>query len=231
MSTPTRMLVIAALVLSGAAHAESPVSLEIGIQSGRYGTQGDGTWYQTGMPHVLNIHSYGFTAGLTGALIEREKWGINWHVDYVNLGHISSTCDCTPIDENYNAHTHELVSDPIPVANAQFVGNGNAQGVAFTLEPYYRLNNWRFSVEGGFFPYRPAWDETIYNWQVQPGLSQTLHVSTPHAIQLGAVAGVGVSWKNSSVFLRHYWLPTKFDSSHSPALFTGATVLEYKYRF
>jgi hypothetical protein len=211
-----------------AAHA---LSFEAGVSSTNYGTQGDGTWYQQGMPHVLNTKTYGFSAGITGSLWARGAYGVDWHVDFVSLGHVSSTCDCTPIDSNYNTQTHSLVANPVPVANAQFVGNGQAQGVALTVEPWIRYRGRRFGIEAGLFPYRPSWDETIYNWQVQPGVSQTLHVSTPHGLQLGQVVGINVGQGNLTVGLKHYWLPTRFDSTHSPALWKGATVVEVKYKF
>jgi hypothetical protein len=229
-----RVYTLAAITFAiacASAHAESPVSLEIGIQSGKYNLKPDGTWYQQGLPHVLNIHSYGFNAGLTGTIVEHENWGINWHIDYVNLGHISSTCECTPMDENYNVKTKSLVANPAFNAPlATFVGNGNAQGIAFTIEPYYRYRGVRFSFEGGFFPFRAVWDESIYNWQVNPNTPpQTLHVSTPHSIRPGAVVGIGVGWRNSTVSLKHYWMP--MNTSNSPAIFNGATVVEYRYRF
>jgi hypothetical protein len=233
MSTSVNSAAVAvALALAcSSANAESFFQIEAGISSANYATQGDGTWYQQGLPHVLNIHTYGFSAGFTGALYDRGTWGVDWHVDYVNLGHISSSCDCTPIDSNYNTQTHQLVSDPIPVQNAQFIGNGNAQGVAFTLEPWMKYRGWRFGLEAGLFPYRPAWNETIYNWQGDLGAPRTIHANTPHALQLGEVAGVNVGRGNFTLGLKHYWLPTKFDNSHYPAIWKGAWVVEGKYRF
>lgn len=224
-----KLLVVAALLAPLAANA---VSLEVGIGSTNYGAQGDGTWYQQGMPHVLNLKSYGFSAGFTGELYSHGPWGVDWHVNYVNLGHLSSSCDCTPMDENYDTKTHHLVPNPTNVPNATFVGNGNAQGVSFTLEPWVKLQGWRFGMEAGLFPYRPAWDMDVYNWQVNLNVApQTLHVGTPHAWQLGQVVGVSVGRGNWKVALKHYWLPTKFDNDHSPAIWKGATVVEMKYRF
>lgn len=201
------------------------------ITSTNYGGLSDGLWYQQGMPHVLNVKTYGFAAGVTGTLYSRGSWGIDWHVDYAHLGHVSSDCDCTPIDQNYDTKTHSIVPNPIPVANAQFVGNGDAQGIALTLEPWVKYEGWRFGLEAGLFPYRPAWNETIYNWQVQPGVSQTLYANTPHAIQLGQVVGINVGTGDFVLGLKHYWLPTKFDGTHSPAIWKGATVVEVKFKY
>jgi hypothetical protein len=235
MSTSVNSAAVAvALALAcSSANAASFFQIEAGISSSNYATQGDGTWFQQGLPHVLNIHTYGFSAGFTGALYDRDTWGVDWHVDYVNLGHVSSTCECTPQDSNYDFQKHVLIVQPgwnAPMAN--FVGNGNAQGVAFTLEPWMKYRGWRFGFEAGLFPYRPAWDETIYGWQVDPNTpQQTIHANTPHALQLGEVAGVNVGRGNFTIGLKHYWLPTKFDNSHNPAIWKGAWVMEAKYRF
>lgn len=211
-----------------AAHA---VSFEAGVSLTSYGTQGDGTWYQQGMPHVLNTKTYGFSAGFTGGIVSHGSRGVDWHIDYANLGHVSSDCTCTPIDENYNTHTHSLVANPVPVANARFVGNGNAQGVALTLEPWLKYRGVRFGFEGGLFPYRPAWDEVIYNWQGDLGPARTVTASTGHAWQLGYVIGMNVGRGPFTVGIKHYFLPTRFDSQHYPAIWKGATVLELKYKF
>jgi hypothetical protein len=211
--------------------AANAVSFEAGVSSTNYGTQGDNVWYQQGVPHVLNTKTYGFSAGLTGVVFDASVWGVDWHTDYVNLGHVSSTCSCTPIDSNYDTKTHQVVPNPIPVANAQFVGNGNAQGVAFTLEVWRRVAGLRVGFEAGLFPYRPSWDVSVYDWQVQPGVSQALHVSTPHSLQLGQVIGVSVGRGGAALALKHYFLPTRFDSQHSPAIWKGATVVEFKYKF
>jgi hypothetical protein len=225
------MKLLALLLLAPiAAHA---VSFEAGISSAQYATQGDGTWYQQGLPHVLNTHTYGFSAGFTGELYSRGAWGVDWHVDYVNLGHVSSSCKCTPMDENYDTKTHSLVANPaFDAPLATFVGNGNAQGIAFTVEPWFKYRGLRFGLEAGLFPYRPAWDEAIYNWQVDPNTApQTLHVSTPHGVQLGQVIGVNVASGATTWSIKHYFLPTRFDSQHYPAIWSGATVVEMKYKF
>jgi hypothetical protein len=226
--------VAATVTCASVAHADSItdyVRAEIGAGVSRYSAQGDGTWWQEGMEHDLGLSAPVLMLGLTGPLYIRESWGIDWHVDYVSLGHVSSQCECTPDDADYNTHTHQLqMSHPVP--NANFVGNGNAQGIAFTLEPYFRYSGWRFGLEGGAFAYRPSWDMTIYNWQGDTSVpAQTLTANTPHAIQLGAVVGISVGRGPLSVTLQHYILPTKFDNAHSPAIWKGADVLLIRYKF
>jgi hypothetical protein len=220
---------------AASAHADSIsdyVHLELGAGVSHYSAMGDGTWYQEGMSHSLGLSAPVLLGGFTGPLYSRESWGVDWHVDYVSLGHVSSDCFCTPIDANYSTSTHRLVSNPIPVPNANFVGNGDAQGVALTLEPYIRYQGLRFGVEAGLFPYRPNWNETVSHWAIVPGAQMTtLQVNTPHAWQLGKVVGISVSRGPFSVTYQHYVLPTKYDSAHSPAIWRGADVVMVRYRF
>jgi hypothetical protein len=208
------------------------VHLELGAGISRYETQGDGTWYQEGMQHDLGLSAPVLLGGFTGSLYTRESRGIDWHIDYVSLGHVSSQCECTPIDANYNTTTHSLIANPVPVPNANFVGNGSAQGIALTIEPYVRYRGWRVGAEAGLFPYRPYWDVVATGWVVQPGNApQTVYADTPHGIQLGKVVGLSVGRGAFSVAYQHYILPTRFDTQHSPAIWKGADVILLKYRY
>lgn len=224
------------MALACAAHAMSItdyVHPELGLGVNRYQTYGDGIWYQEAMEHHLDLIAPVFSIGATGPISQRGSWGIDWHVDYVNLGHVSSQCECTPADQNYDAVHHRLIT-PLPdnVGNANFVGNGNAQGIALTLEPHLNYQHWRLGVEGGLFPYRPSWNETIYDWAPGPGIpAATITANTPHGIQLGWVVGFNVGRGPLSVSLQHYFLPNRFDSNHFPTIYTGADVLLLKYRF
>jgi hypothetical protein len=207
------------------------VHLELGAGVSRYGTQGDNTWYQQGMPHQLGLSAPVLSAGFTGPLYTRESWGIDWHVNYVSLGHVSSDCTCTPMDQNYSTKTHQKLG-LYNVPDANFVGNGNAQGISITVEPYFKYQGWRLGAEAGLYPYRPDWDVTVYNWAPGPGVpTSTIHADTPHAWQLGKVVGLSVGRGPLSLSYQHYWLPTRFDSAHSPAIWSGADVLMVKYRF
>jgi hypothetical protein len=237
LATIAASAVSAALMIAAApARADSItdyVHLELGAGVSHYNLLGDGTWVQEGMPqNSTKLSAPVLSLGFTGPIVERASWGIDWHVDYVNLGHVSSDCECTPMDENYDPKKHRLVDHPTDVPNAEFVGNGNAQGIAITLEPYVRYRGFRFGIEGGLFPYRPSWEEQIYHWQVNPNVApQTLNVSTPHGMQLGKVLGASVSRGNFTLAYQHYFLPTRYDSAHSPAIWSGADVLMIKYRF
>jgi hypothetical protein len=218
------------LMVPLAAHA---VSFEVGIGSSNYTTAGDGRWYQLGLPHVLNTKTYGFSAGLTGELYSVNSSGIDWHADYVHLGHVSSTCACTPVDENYDLGSKTLITKVgYNAPLAQFVGNGNVQGIALTVAPWTRIQGWKLSAEGGLFIYRPRWNVNVYNWQVDQNTApQTLHVHTPQNLQPGFVIGVGVGRGPFTVSLKHYFMPGWVGDKTSPPIYKGATVVDVKYRF
>ena len=192
----------------------------------------DGRWYQQGAPHSLHNNTPAWSLGVTGNVWQRADWGVAWHADYVNLGRASAECSCTPMDENYNANTHTMVVPrPYDVPNAQFSGGGRAQGVTFTIEPYYIAHGWRLAAEAGVFAYLPQWDETVSNWQVVgSGDPQTLSVSTPRRWSAVPVVGASIGRGNWSLAYRHYFTRMA-NYGDSPPLWKDADVIEYKVRF
>lgn len=216
-----------------AAHADSItdyVHLELGAGVTWYKPLGNGTWIQYGMKENLDLRAPMWTVGFTGPIYTREKWGVDWHVDYVNLGHVSSDCWCTQYDRDYDLKNRRAVSPNVPLA--EFVGSGYAQGIALTLEPYYRYRGFRIGVEAGLFIYRPTWDETEIGYQDTPESAPiSVSVHTSHAALYGKVIGVSIGRGPFRVAYKHYVLPTKFDDHHYPALWHGADVIEAKYVF
>lgn len=201
------------------AHAGSWLEFEAGVGVGRFHTQ-DGLWYQQAEPHSLDITSPVFSLGLTGSVINRGKWGVDWHADYVYLGHSGASCDCTS-DRNYDSNEHRVLSYNDPTAN--FQGSGTTQGVSLTLEPYYRYRGFDFGIEGGAFLYRASWHESVYGL---PG--GVVSVSASNYIRPGAVIGASVSKGLWSIAYRHYIM---IWNKGNPPLATGADTLELKWRF
>lgn len=221
----------AGMALVCTAHADGitdHVHLELGAGVSWYHPLADGTWYQQGMPHDLGLSAPALMAGFTGPVWQRESWGVDWHADYVYLARVHSSCLCTS-DENYNAKTRAEISNATTVPLAQYTGSGNAQGIALTLEPYVRYRGFRIGVEGGLFPYRPQWDETVTS--VANLSPYTIYAHTPHAIQLGEVVGVSVGRGPWSISYQHYFLPTRYDDTHYPAIYNAADVVMLRYRF
>ncbi|CAJ0719440.1 hypothetical protein LMG6871_02865 [Ralstonia edaphis] len=217
------LILAAALVAPVVANAQS---FEAAVGMSTYSAQANGTWYQEGMPHSLKLRSPAFALGFTGPIYQRERWGVDWHVNYVYLGQVTSDCFCTAYDANYDFVRHQKINAAIP--DQHFHGTGHAQGVALTVEPYVMYRGWRFAIEAGLFPYRPTFDETVTNADGSEVLAQ---YPTPHAIQLGKTFGVSVGRGNFRVSLKRYILPTRYDDQHSPAVWRDATMVEIRYVF
>jgi hypothetical protein len=215
---------IAALMMAAAtvSHAESWFEFEGGIGANRYGYQGDGTWYQQAAQHEISRNALAFSAGARFNLYQAENWGVRAHVDYVNLGRAVTHCSCTS-DANYNFEAHAIVNKAGPYW--QFNGSGTQQGIALTIEPYLRYQGWTFGVEGGLFPYRPDWNETVFIDGQQIG------INTPHKVQFGKVVGASVERGNLGVSYRHYWLPSRYSDTSAPSFATGADVVMVTYHF
>lgn len=217
------LILAAVLIVPLVANAQS---FEVALGVNTYSPQANGTWYQEGMPHSLKLRSPAFSAGFTGPIYRRERWGIDWHVNYVYLGQATADCLCTVPDSNYDLQRHVKINAAIP--DYQFHGSGHAQGVALTVEPYVMYRGWRFALEAGLFPYRPTFDERVTN---ADGSEELIRFSTPHAIQLGKTLGVSVGRGNFRVALKRYMLPTRYDDQHAPAIWRDATMVEIRYVF
>lgn len=215
------------LMIPGLAMA---TNLELGIGQSSYTIRSDGTWYQLGNPHAIDRQSPAFKIGLTGNLWD-DKLGADWHIDYANLGHLRSTCECTTLDSLYDMKAHRMLV-PAPYPTAKYVGSGVADGIKLAISPYVHAGSWKIGGEVGLFPYRPGWDETVYHWSTSlngPFVSGS-H-DTPKAIQLGGVIGMFVQRDRLTFLLEAYRLPTRFDASHSPALWTWADMAMLTYQF
>src|SRR6201998_2191768 len=100
-----------ALVFSSAAHAESFFQFEAGLGLAQYSDRGDGTWTQWGAPrNSEDLRAPIVTAGVTGPILARGKWGVDWHADYQYLGTADAQCLCTITDQNYDNRAHSIVN-------------------------------------------------------------------------------------------------------------------------
>lgn len=210
---------------------QAQVHFELATGVSTYKTAENGRWYQEGMPYSLDLRAPMISAGFTGPLYSRGAWGVDWHVNYVNLGHMSSDCTCTPRDDNYDFVAKKKLN-LYDVQDARYVGNGNAQGVALTVEPYWMHKSWRFGFEIGPFIHRAAFDEAVYGWQIHPGVTpQDLYVSTPRRFDLGAVLGFSIGRGPLRLSYKRYFMPNRYQKPEYPAIWRGADVIELKYVF
>lgn len=222
-------LVVTALTLvANPAHAASWFQFEAGIGATQYQTE-DGRWYQQGMTmSSVSARDVAFSAGVTGPLVARGRWGIDWHAGYVNLGRAAATCMCTPNDENYDAATHTY--NPVkPAPLAYFTGSGRSQGFVLSLEPFYWWRGVRFGIEAGAYVNHADWQEGVYGWAPAYGVeTQTLAVSTS-AWRVAPVAGISVGNGVWSIGCRHYF--TSIQHYASPPLWRDIDVLQVQYKF
>ena len=188
---------------------------EAGIGQTTYNPVANGTWYQDGFQHTLNLKHSSFMLGVTGRV---NSWLI-WHTDYEYLGRASENSWDTPSDANYNPSTPNHCNGPcLPLAN--YVGHGRVQGVALTLAPEYRLKDGlRVFANIGPFLYRSTWHEAVYNW-----FGQTVYLNHHTRWQIGAKLGVGIRGRH--IGLEYDWYPSLHTTGDSiPALYSGAKVI------
>jgi hypothetical protein len=222
--TRTALVAGVALVLSNIAHADSIsdyVHLELGGGVSKFATQ-DGLWFQEGLPHSLHTISPAVKAGLTGPIITRTRWGVDWHVDYVFVGSVSSDAIATT-DQNYDLATHSVINPN--VVQSRFVGRGNINGVAFTAEPYVNLYGFRFGIDGGPFVFRSTWHDTLYD----PRVSTPFNAYASGGLKLGWTYGASISRGPVSLAYEHY--SVKVPSETFPPLSSSVNMVSVMYRF
>lgn len=231
-----RVALTAALAfMASTAHSESFFSAEAGLGVTHYSTV-DGRWYQQGMPGGANDvtrNALVITLGLTGPIVSRGRWGIDWHADYVNLGRAAASCMCTPMDENYDARAHKYV-DHFDVPAARFSGSGRSQGAALTIEPYVWAHGLRFGLEAGAYVHHDSWSEDVSNWQiVGSGAPRSFTVSDAYW-SVAPVAGLTVGNGHLALNYRHYFMRKNSESRDSkgyPPLWNDADVLSVTYKW
>lgn len=208
------------LALPVAAHA-SWFEFEAGAGLTSYATE-DGRWYQARMQHDLTTISPEYSVGVTGPVISRGAWGVDWHADFVNLGRAAASCQCDTSDADYASHNTRHT--------ALFTGSGRALGVSLTLEHYRWYGGLRYGLEAGAYVYRSNWDESVTGWTVSDAPVQNLSLSAS-GWHVAPVAGVSVGDGKWSASYRHYFMRMNSAKQNVPPLWNDADVIEIKRRF
>lgn len=225
---------ILVLAIRLAAHA---AQVEVGAGIAHASTQGNGTWYQDGFQHTLQLTQPVVEIGLTGRLTRH----MDWHVDAVSLGRYSSdSWDTT--DANYNG-SDGCVETCLPLQH--FQGSGRVYGVQALLSRH-TTGPWRFGLEGGPFLYHETWRLNVPNWYptALPGsvpawftsrtpsagwiIGQTIPVATSGSRwALGAVVGATLAHGRWTLALRYYADGAGFPGHVGPwpPLWNGQTVV------
>ena len=139
------LLIIALIALP--LHA---AELEIGTGLTKFGRSDNGTWWQAGNPHSLDLTSQSFKIGITQ---ERGRW--RSHVGLEFLGQHSSWCYAT------SDHAYFTGGD-YPFSN--YYGKGHVTGLYLTQGPQYRAGGLEWHPHAGLYAYRAKWTVYIPDW-------------------------------------------------------------------
>lgn len=229
-----RLSVAASVVLASCgtqvAHAQSWFQFEAGVGATYFQTE-DGRWYQKGMAQS-DVHSIApaFSLGLTGPVIARGDWGVDWHLDYADLGRAAADCMCTPDDGNYDANRH-IYTPKNPLDLAYFTGDGHLRGFALTVEPYRWWKGLRWGFEAGAYINHWNWDEGVYNVQHEVGGAH----ANEHVSQSGwgvvPVVGLNVGNGKYTVAIRHYFTSREQQGNRVPPVWKDTNTVEFKMKF
>jgi hypothetical protein len=208
------------LALCTTSHAQSFFQMEAGVGVTHYQTE-NGRWYQNGMPdNKVTSTAPAISLGVTGPVVSRGAWGVDWHADYVNLGRAAASCQCDTNDADYIAHTTKHT--------AFYSGSGRAQGVALTVGPYRYYAGLRWGVEAGAYVYHSSWSESVAGWTVGgPPVNLSLSESRWN---VAPVAGLSVGDGKWAVSYRHYFMRYR-KAEMVPPLWNDADVLMFTRRF
>lgn len=150
-----KAIILAFALASVTAHA---AQIEVGAGVAQSATNGDGTWYQQGLQHSLNLKTPAFMVGVTGNISPH----FSWHLDAVDLGSYSVNSWDTYQDDFYNTQTHQCVSHCGELLH--FLGSGHIYGVAATLEAH-TTGAWQVGIEAGPFLYHSRWGVNVSNYK------------------------------------------------------------------
>lgn len=220
----------------------SDFGIETGVGITHFNPLGDGIWYQEGFSHQLKLNSPSFKLGVTGDLFESSGWqpGLAWHLDYYYMGRTDVSGDAAPDQSGpytqsgyYSPKTQTCVGNCGAVR--YFHSDGNMNGIALTLQPFYDFGKVRVGVELGPFLYRSTYHATAtaLNGELWPAGSVQQFDHNPR-IDLGAVAGVSVSYYGFGIAADYFYTKTsKFNAINVPPVERSAfqVMATYTYRF
>jgi hypothetical protein len=226
------------------AHAESFFHAEAGLGATNFTAMGDGMYYQQGFSHHLKLRvpAGRIGVGLTALPYTRGSWlpGVDLNLSYMYFGTAKIQGDAVPDASDY--------TDGVGGYNPQkqacngtcgpmryFDTGGSLQAIALTIEPYYEVGNWRFSVEGGPAVFKGTWTSTMTvmsetsPWGPRGSVETLAHDPKP---QLTWVAGASVAYKKVTVRYTYISTPSKnVSNSNVPLGFRAAHMVTLGYRW
>ena len=217
------LAVVIVLAIRIDAHA---AQIEVGAGIAHASTNGNGTWYQEGFQHTLQLTQPVVEIGLTGRITPHMAW----HVDALSLGRYASNSQDVLPDANYSATSITHCNGPCN-SLANFIGSGRIYGVQALLSRYTG-GAWRFGVEGGPFLYHETWRMDVPNWYAPDGTHYDIRTYGSQWA-LGVVLGATLAHGPWEIALRWYDDSKGFPGhvGNWPPLWSGQTVLMAAYRF
>jgi len=172
---------------------------EVGIGSGYTTTMGNGTWYQEGFEHTLDLKHATWKLGVTDKI--NDSW--NWHVAYVNLGVNHSNAIAADRDEDYSPVTQTCV--PTGCNLARYVWSGSTNGIEATAE-WHTNGPVQFGVFGGVFVFKPISRVSVTGWKASPTAQpQNFDIDSNNGLRPGAVVGGLVRFKDFDLSIQRYF--------------------------
>ena len=220
----------AALILGAlgvlAIRTASAAQIEVGAGIAHASTNGNGTWWQSGFPHTLQLTQPAIELGVTG----RFTPYMAWHVDAVSLGRYASNSEDVLPDANYSPTSPTHCNGPCnPLAN--FIGSGYVSGVQ-ALVALHTAGSWRFGIEAGPFLYHETWRLDVPNWYEPNGTHYDIRTDGSQWA-VGTVIGATLAHGQWQIALRRYCDSKGFPGhvGNWPPLWSGQTVLMVGYQF
>lgn len=203
--------------------------VEIGAGATHYAIGPNGIWYQVGaVGNRVQTRSTAWLVGVTGDLFASDLSGISYHADYVDLGHIRSTCLCTSVDDDYSAATHQVMRGA-PLA--RFVGTGAVRGIKLSLAPYLTVGTMRVGAEAGVLVYADYWRETVYGWGNGMGLvPRDVWMQAHKHLHAAAVIGLYLTRGHFTVAYEQTQFPNHL-TQRIPPLYASSGTLMVTYSF
>lgn len=211
--------------------AAQAVDFEIGLGVSKFNTLADGMWYQEGFPHRLDLQRPAASVGISGPV---NDW-LRWRVAYHYLGNVGSSAYAVPdatdyVDGvgGYNLQTKSCNGECGPTR--MFVGHGNLQGIAITLEPHFDYRGFQFAIEGGAWIYHANWHVTAYNNFDKPNQWPAVEeYRYSRKIDVSYTVGASISRGNWTVAYQYFKTPAR--NMPFPVIWSNVQLLSLRYKF
>lgn len=207
------------LVSVGASAAEFSPFVEAGVT--QFGDQGNGIWYQKGLPYDLKLTSPMLKLGVR---VSRLSFG------YAYLGRAKTDCLCTPTDANYSLAENKLIDPSEPLT--RFKGSGHVHGAFADLR---LINVGPLFAEAGALVYWQKWKVRVGDesnpWHTPEdwNTGSTFTVKADSNVRVTPTLAVGLEHGHWSVRASRYF--SVHGSEPFIPVWKNATVVSVRYVF